>query len=191
MKCIQWWPCVVYDVNSTWNLGVPCWEKGKKSLIIAIVYFQLWWSSLSRGNCMFPYMIVFWIVFGIPIPMGFPGGSNGSICLQCGRPGFDPWVRKIPWSRKWWLTPVLSGEFCGQGSLWVFHTVKLLAAPGLLCSMQAFSSCGAWALECEGSVVALWRVRSYLPDQGLNLHPLYCRADSWPPDHKGSSPFVF
>ena len=21
-------------------------------------------------------------------------------CLQCRRPGFDPWVRKIPWRRK-------------------------------------------------------------------------------------------
>ena len=20
-----------------------------------------------------------------------------SVCLQCGRPGFNPWVRKIPW----------------------------------------------------------------------------------------------
>ena len=31
----------------------------------------------------------------------FPGGSDGkSICLQCGRPGFDPWVGKIPWRRK-------------------------------------------------------------------------------------------
>ena len=27
----------------------------------------------------------------------FPGGSDGkSVCLQCGRPGFDPWVGKIP-----------------------------------------------------------------------------------------------
>ena len=26
-----------------------------------------------------------------------PGGSDGkSLCLQCGRPGFDPWVGKIP-----------------------------------------------------------------------------------------------
>ena len=34
------------------------------------------------------------------------------------RHGFDPWVRKIPWSRKWQLTPVfLSGEFHGQMSL--------------------------------------------------------------------------
>ena len=31
--------------------------------------------------------------------------------LQCGRPGFDPWVRKIPWRRAWQPTPVfLPGE---------------------------------------------------------------------------------
>jgi len=43
----------------------------------------------------------------------FPGGSD-SICLQCGRPGFDPWVAKILWRRAWQLTPVsLPGE-----SLW-------------------------------------------------------------------------
>ena len=28
-------------------------------------------------------------------------------CLQGGRPGFDPWVGKIPWRRKWQPTPVL------------------------------------------------------------------------------------
>ena len=32
--------------------------------------------------------------------------------------GFDPWVRKIPWNRKWKPTPVfLSGKFPGQRSL--------------------------------------------------------------------------
>ena len=37
----------------------------------------------------------------------FPGGSDGeSICLQCGGPGFDPWVGKITWMRKWQPTPV-------------------------------------------------------------------------------------
>ena len=30
-------------------------------------------------------------------------------------PGFDPWVKKIPWRRKWPLTPVfLPGECHGQ-----------------------------------------------------------------------------
>ena len=28
------------------------------------------------------------------------------ICLQCGRPRFNPWVRKISWRRKWQPTPV-------------------------------------------------------------------------------------
>ena len=47
------------------------------------------------------------------------GGSDSkeSTC-QCGRPEFNPWVRKIPWSRKWQPTPVfLPGEFHGQRSL--------------------------------------------------------------------------
>ena len=33
------------------------------------------------------------------------------ICLQCGRPGFNTWVEKIPWRRAWQPTPVfLPGE---------------------------------------------------------------------------------
>ena len=36
------------------------------------------------------------------------------ICLQCGRPGFDPWVGKIPWRRERLPTPVpWPGEFHG------------------------------------------------------------------------------
>ena len=31
--------------------------------------------------------------------------------MQCRRPGFDPWVGKIPWRRTWQLTQVfLPGE---------------------------------------------------------------------------------
>ena len=38
--------------------------------------------------------------------------------LKCGRPGFDPWVRKIPWRREWLPTlGFLPGEFHGQTSL--------------------------------------------------------------------------
>ena len=49
----------------------------------------------------------------------FPGGSDGkSVCLQCGRPGFDPWVRKIPWRRKWQPSSVLlPGKSHGQKNL--------------------------------------------------------------------------
>ena len=44
--------------------------------------------------------------------MGFLGGSIQRTCLQCGRRGFDPWVRKIPWRRAWQFTPVLSPGKC-------------------------------------------------------------------------------
>ena len=38
---------------------------------------------------------------------GFPGSSvsKESTC-HAGGPGFDPWVKKIPWRRKWEPTPV-------------------------------------------------------------------------------------
>ena len=40
------------------------------------------------------------------------------MCLQFRRPGFDPWVRKIPWRREWQPTAVfLPEEFHGQRSL--------------------------------------------------------------------------
>ena len=53
------------------------------------------------------------------IMWGFPGDSNGKgIRLQCRKPGFSPWVGKIPWRRKWQPTPVfLPGESHGQRNL--------------------------------------------------------------------------
>ena len=60
-----------------------------------------------------------WYLIDSQNKLGFPGGSDGkSVCLQCGRPGFDPWVRKMPRRRKWQLTPVLlPGKFHGWRSL--------------------------------------------------------------------------
>ena len=50
---------------------------------------------------------------------GLPWWLRGeSVCLQCRKPGFNPWVRKIPWRRKWQSIPVfLPGESHGQRSL--------------------------------------------------------------------------
>ena len=40
------------------------------------------------------------------------------ICLQCRRPKFDFWVRKIPWRKEWQPNPAfLPGESHGQRSL--------------------------------------------------------------------------
>ena len=52
------------------------------------------------------------------INMAFLVAQMVRICLQSRRPGFDPWVRKIPWRREWQPTPVfLPGESHGQKSL--------------------------------------------------------------------------
>ena len=49
------------------------------------------------------------------------GGSNGRVCLQCRRPGFNPWMGKIPRRRGWQPPPGFSpGESHGQRSLVVY-----------------------------------------------------------------------
>ena len=53
-------------------------------------------------------------ILGLPLRLSWL-----RICLQCGRPGLDPWVGKIPWRRERVPTPVFwPGEFHGRYSLW-------------------------------------------------------------------------
>ena len=54
--------------------------------------------------------------------MGFPSGTSGKEpacqCWRHKRCGFNPWVGKIPWNRKWQPTPVfLPEESHGQRNL--------------------------------------------------------------------------
>ena len=53
----------------------------------------------------------------------FPSGARGKeeACRyrRCERCGFNPWVRKIPWGRKWLPTPVfLPGNPVNRGGWW-------------------------------------------------------------------------
>ena len=68
-----------------------------------------------------------WIIFKYQLNAnrGFPGGASDkeSTCRgrRCKKPGFDPWVGKIPWNRKWQPTAVfLLGKFHGKRSLVVY-----------------------------------------------------------------------
>ena len=59
------------------------------------------------------FSVSLWIELdGRIVSTGFPRWlSRQRICLQCRRPGFDPWVGKIPWRREWLPTPgFLPGE---------------------------------------------------------------------------------
>ena len=45
---------------------------------------------------------------------GFSGDSDSrKICLQCRRPTFNPWIRKIPWRKEWQPTLVDRGAWWG------------------------------------------------------------------------------
>ena len=51
------------------------------------------------------------------------GSSGEESAYQYRRPGFDPWVKKIPWRRECLPTPVfLPAEFHGQESLVGYST---------------------------------------------------------------------
>ena len=56
---------------------------------------------------------------------GFLGAADGKeSASQCGRHGFNPWVRKIPWRRKWQPAPVfLPGKSHGQRRLVGLHGI--------------------------------------------------------------------
>ena len=52
------------------------------------------------------------------LPRWFSGKESACQCRRCKRCGFDPWVRKKSWRKKWQPTPVfLPGKFHGQRSL--------------------------------------------------------------------------
>ena len=54
------------------------------------------------------------------------------ICLQCGRPEFDPWVGKIPWRRERLLTSVFLDFPCGSdGKESACNAGDLSLIPGL------------------------------------------------------------
>ena len=65
-------------------------------------FFTVWATDTAASDSRV------WIRGGVIIPLkGLPGWLSGKrICLQCWRCGLGPWVRKIPWRRKWQPTPV-------------------------------------------------------------------------------------
>jgi len=85
-------------------------------------------TTSSLFFCLQPMMVfkirasATWVSYSVFLGQSCEYGCPWWICLQCLRPWFDAWVRKIPWRREWLPTPVfLLGEFHGQRSL-VVHS---------------------------------------------------------------------
>ena len=93
------------------------WQRGREWRDLAKVSFP---HFLIKNTDSFLHLRKHHIYFAwISRVWDFRGGSDGkSICLQCRRPRFNLWVRKIPWRRKWQPIPVfLPGESHGWRSL--------------------------------------------------------------------------
>ena len=86
------------------------------------------WASLLRGGETFCVCVCVCVCVCAGGARVFPGGANSkepvSQCRRYKRPGFDPWVGKIPWRRAWQPTPVfLPGESHRQRYLVGLHGV--------------------------------------------------------------------
>ena len=82
----------------------PSWATGEAHKAINWAMCSLW--------------IAVTFYWDVCLTAGFPGGSDSKeSAFNAGDPGFNPWVRKIPWRREWQLTPAfLPGESHGQRS---------------------------------------------------------------------------
>ena len=102
------------------------------------------------------------------------GKESTCQCSRCKRHGFDPWVGKIPWRRKWQPTPVfLPGNFHGQRSLGGYSPYRVaksrLSAYSTAQSYQMFSEYSLHSKHCAKVYKhALW-ITNYMTSTMLNL----------------------
>ena len=97
--------------SSTIYQGFPYSSVGKK---VCLQCRRLWFQFLGWEDPLEKGQATHSSVLGLPLWLSWE-----RIHLQCGRPGFDPWVGKILWRRKQLPTPVFwPGELHGLYSSW-------------------------------------------------------------------------
>ena len=87
---------------------------------------QISWNHTNLQIWFIHLFIYLWPVISVIkrevlITQGFPGGPV--ICLQCRRPGSDPWVGKVLWRKEWQPAPV---EMVRAVPLWVSWPTSVL-----------------------------------------------------------------
>ena len=125
----------------------------------------------------------------------FPGGASGKEstcqCRRLKRRGFNPWVRRIPWHRKWQPTPIfLAGKSHGQRSLAAYspwghkesdptehkhHQPRELALAVLSCMPAPHTFPASW-VPCDQSCCFLAPATSMYSTQ-VYFNPIFILAD--------------
>ena len=123
--------------------------------MLIIVNFRWWNSSNSFHNFFSEYMLLLYLkkwylcLHLQKVSLVAPTvKKKKKILLQCGRPGFDPWVGKIPWRRIWQPTPVFSpgespwteepGGLQSMGSQRVGHDWQHVSTKPSICSYSVY-----------------------------------------------------
>ena len=82
---------------------------------------SVWWINAFGSPFRFHVSDTIWCLSFPDFTLAFPSGSairNPPALQETWRHGFDPWVGKIPWRRKWQSTPIfLPRKSHGQRSL--------------------------------------------------------------------------
>ena len=109
------------------------WERLMHLLkcIMSRYTFTYWSMKVIKAPCSFTLLVglslsLFYNWLTIIDYLVFFDGSVSKVCLKC---GFSPWIRKIPWRRKWQLTPVfLLGEWSQSDMTeWLTHIINYLS----------------------------------------------------------------
>ena len=102
-----------------YSFNLRMWGKKKYALnihylsgLITVTYYYLWpWQK----SCDLRTAVLFHSASFRGLPWWLSGKESTCQCKRC---RFDPWVRKIPWRRKWQPSPVfLPGKSHGQRNL--------------------------------------------------------------------------
>ena len=203
----------VWAVSTSWQLWRTLqppvsWVLSHKRIVFAALGWGLWWPLLClprqemQGVPQFPQnhpkSFITWnlwpalpcSVYGLLLA-GLPRWLIGkeSTCQSRGL-RFDPWVRKIPWRRKWEPTPVfLPGKSHGQRSLVVCNGPwgsKELDRTEWLGMHTHTTSC------CQESVhqvkQGVWIFSGFPHPGGPNYEPWGSRGESIWPSHSQTQP---
>ena len=99
-----------------WGL-VPCSDSDSVNLLDEWLGASHW-----RFQCFEFLVSKMRVVKVLGLPKWCSGKEYACQCRRCWRCRFNPWIRKIPWWRKWQPTPLfLLGKFYGQRSLAVYN----------------------------------------------------------------------
>ena len=142
-------------------------------------------TLLPSKRCMVSQIL--WFMTKDRLPRWLRGKESPWQCRRCKRCGFDLWIRKLPWSKKWQPTVVfLPGKFHGQSRLvgyspWghrvrhvqghsVFKkyiTLFIFGSAGSLLLRGLFSSCGKQGLPSSCGPGLPIAVASLVGEHGL------------------------